>query len=116
MLGARCMSDAIQLPNGKIIIIGGTEEGLSNLDHRPNSCNVPSNEPWIYDPYAPAGQRYRRTGAYTNIARVYHGSHVMTSYGDILVGGSTIAEGFTSYHMRDFDITPYQWAEFRCVL
>lgn len=38
----------------------------------------------------------------------------MTSYGDILVGGSTIAEGFTSYHMRDFSVTPYQWAEFRC--
>jgi len=28
--------------------------------------------------------------------------------------GSTIARGFTSYHMDDFDITPYQNAEFRC--
>jgi hypothetical protein len=175
------MVDTSVLPNGKVIIIGGTEEGLSNLDHRPNSCNVPHNEPWIYDPEAPAGRRYRRTGAYTNIARMYHGervccvifhvcsacvlsvtwqtgfsvharqpssscaleltastammdasstallnlscgpvfcitagSHLMTSHGDILVGGSTIAEGFTSYHMRDFDVTPYQWAEFRC--
>lgn len=113
MLGHRCMSDAAILPNGKVLLIGGTEEGLSNLDHRPNSCNCPSNEPWIYDPDAPAGRRYRRTGAYTNIARMYHGSHVMTSYGDILVGGTTIAEGFTSYHMRDFSVTPYQWAEFR---
>jgi hypothetical protein len=115
MLGHRCMSDAISLPNGKIVLIGGTEEGLSNLDHRPNSCNCPNNEPWIYDPFAPAGRRYRRTGAYTNIARMYHGSHIMTSYGDILVGGSTIAEGFTSYHMRDFSVTTYEWAEFRYV-
>jgi hypothetical protein len=115
MPGHRCMMDTSVLPNGKILIIGGTEEGLSNLDHRPNSCNVPVNEPWIYDPEAPAGRRYRRTGAYTNIARMYHGSHVMTSYGDILLGGSTIAEGFTSYYMRDFSVTPYQWAEFRWV-
>jgi hypothetical protein len=115
MPGHRCMLDTAVLPNGKVMILGGTEEGLSNLDHRPNSCNVPVNEPWIYDPEAPAGRRYRRTGAYTNIARMYHGSHLMTSYGDILVGGSTIAEGFTSYHMRDFDVTPYQWAEFRWV-
>lgn len=28
--------------------------------------------------------------------------------------GSTIARGFTSYHMADFDITPYENAEFRC--
>lgn len=70
----RCMVDTSVLPNGKVIVIGGTEEGLSNLDHRPNSCNVPHNEPWIYDPDAPAGRRYRRTGAYTNIARMYHGA------------------------------------------
>lgn len=72
----RCMVDTSVLPNGKVIVIGGTEEGLSNLDHRPNSCNCPHNEPWIYDPEAPAGRRYRRTGAYTNIARMYHGACV----------------------------------------
>ncbi len=116
MPGPRCQADSLVLPNGKVIIIGGTEEGFSNLDHRPNSCNVPVNEPWIYDPNAPAGKRYRRTGAYTNIARMYHGSHVMTSYGDIVVAGSTIAEGFTSYHMKDFLVTPYQYGEYRYVL
>lgn len=78
-----------------------------------NTNNVPVNEPWIYDPQAPAGQRYRRTGAYTRIGRFYHSSAVMTSYGDVLVGGATVARGFTSYHMADFDITPYHHQEFR---
>jgi hypothetical protein len=78
-----------------------------------NTNNVPINEPWIYDPVAPAGQRYRRTGAYTNIPRFYHACAVMTSYGDILLGGSTIAKGFTSYHMADFYITPYNHQDFR---
>ena len=87
MPGPRCMSDALVLPNGKIIIIGGAEEGLSNLEYKPNNCNVPVNEPWIYDPYAPAGRRYRRTGVYTRIGRMYHQAHVMTSYGDILCAG-----------------------------
>jgi len=88
MPGPRCMMDATVLPNGKIIIIGGTEEGLSNLEYLPNGCNVPVNEPWVYDPEAPAGRRYRRTGVYTRIPRFYHGSHVMTSHGDILCTGA----------------------------
>lgn len=46
MPGPRGMADAITLPNGKLVIIGGTEEGFSNLDYLPNSNNVPVNEPW----------------------------------------------------------------------
>lgn len=34
MPGSRCMADALVLPNGKVIIIGGGEEGLSNLEYR----------------------------------------------------------------------------------
>jgi hypothetical protein len=45
----------------------------------------------IYDPEAPAGQRYRRTGAFSRIARFYHGAHLMTSDGDILCGGEADA-------------------------
>jgi hypothetical protein len=37
----------------------------------------------------------------------------MSSYGDILLGGSTIAKGFTSYHLADFDLTPYNHQDFR---
>lgn len=81
-----------------------------------NTNNVPINEPWMYDPAAPAGKRYRRTGAYTDIPRVYHATAVMTSYGDVLLGGSTIAAGFTSYHMVDFNITTYTHQDFRLVL
>jgi hypothetical protein len=125
MPGHRCMLDTPILPNGKLVLIGGVEEGLCNLDHRPNSDNVPVNEPWIYDPDAPAGRRcasvsrnargqrrvsahtpgrtrlgwaellccgvrcrYRRTGAFTRIGRFYHGSHLLTSYGDILCSGA----------------------------
>jgi hypothetical protein len=49
---------------------------------------VPVNEPWYYDPDAPAGARYRRSGVFSRIARFYHNAHVMTSHGDILCGGA----------------------------
>ncbi|KAF6258550.1 hypothetical protein COO60DRAFT_1701302 [Scenedesmus sp. NREL 46B-D3] len=113
MPGPRCQHDSAVLPNGKVVLIGGVEEGYSGLGYFPNTNNVPVNEPWIYDPEAPAGQRYRRTGVYSNIARFYHGTAVMASYGDILLAGSTVAKGFTSYHMADFDLTPYSHQEFR---
>jgi hypothetical protein len=90
-----------------------TQHCCCRLSFAQNTNNVPVNEPWIYDPEAPAGQRFRRTGAYTNIARFYHGTAVMTSYGDILLGGSSIAKGFTSYHKADFDLTPYNYQDFR---
>lgn len=41
----------------------------------------------VYDPDAPVGARYRRTGAMTTIFRAYHGQAVLTSHGDILVSG-----------------------------
>ncbi|WIA21235.1 hypothetical protein OEZ85_000476 [Tetradesmus obliquus] len=113
MPGPRCQHDSTVLPNGKVLLINGVEEGYSGLGYFPSPNNVPINEPWIYDPAAPAGKRYRRTGAYTDIPRFYHATAVMTSYGDVLLGGSTIAAGFTSYHMADFNITTYKHQDFR---
>lgn len=100
MLGHRCMLDAVPLPNGHLLLIGGTEEGLSNLDYKPNSCNEPVNEPWLYDPNAPAGSRYRRTGAFTRIARMYHSSHLLTSYGDVLCSGESVGVGVWGGHNK----------------
>jgi hypothetical protein len=51
----------------------------------------------VYDPVAERGQRYKRTAAYTNIFRAYHGTAILTSYGDILVSG----EGGTSSSCSD---------------
>lgn len=43
---------------------------------------------------APYGARYRRTGVYTNIHRSYHGTGLLTSFGDILVTGETLPAMF----------------------
>lgn len=49
MPGHRCMLDTAVLPNGKVVILGGTEEGLSNLDYRPNRCvRVPAGQRGSY--------------------------------------------------------------------
>lgn len=61
------------------------------MDYLPNSCNEPSNEPWIYDPLGPPGRRFRRTGAYSRVPRFYHNSHLLTSHGDVLCGGALLS-------------------------
>lgn len=51
----------------------------------------------VYDPDAPVGARYRRTGAMTTIFRAYHGQAVLTSHGDILVSGGCGEGGCMHY-------------------
>jgi len=68
----------------------GLQCGLGTLETVPPANSYPQNEPWIYDPVAPYGARYRRTGVYTNIMRNYHNTGLLTSFGDILVTGETL--------------------------
>lgn len=49
--------------------------------------NYPINEAWIYDPWSAAGQRFKRTGAYSRQARAYHATGLLTGRGDILITG-----------------------------
>jgi hypothetical protein len=65
------------------------QTGLGSLATNPPANHYHQNEPWVYDPAAPAGARYSRTGQYTNIHRGYHGTALLTSRGDILISGES---------------------------
>lgn len=47
---------------------------------------------WLYDPYAPAGARFKVMAA-TNIKRLYHSVAMLMPDGDVLVMGSEQGEG-----------------------
>lgn len=64
MPGPRCLADAALLPNGRVVVINGVEQGFGALplDLSTPPANEPVNQPWIYTPWAPEGQRYSVPG------------------------------------------------------
>ncbi|KAF6264288.1 immunoglobulin E-set [Scenedesmus sp. NREL 46B-D3] len=77
----RNMNDCVLLPNGQIIIVNGARTGVIS-----NARN-PAHDAWLYDPKAPAGQRFRTLAA-TNINRYYHSTALLLPDASILVMGS----------------------------
>lgn len=92
MPAPRCLSDAVLLPNNKVLIISGSETGLGGLPDAPeyncgNCANEPVTEPWEYIPEAPVGKRFKQTGAYSLIPRLYHNTALLTAQGEVFIGG-----------------------------
>ncbi|GAB4852622.1 hypothetical protein Ancab_016836 [Ancistrocladus abbreviatus] len=83
MPSPRIMGDMLNLPNGEILIINGAKMGASGWRY----ADDPNLTPLTYDPYKPAGQRFKELKA-TNIPRMYHSSSAVLPDGKILVAGS----------------------------
>ncbi|KAF5373689.1 hypothetical protein D9758_000766 [Tetrapyrgos nigripes] len=90
----RTMLDMVQLPTGQIVIVNGAGSGISGYGNvrdqvgKSNSDN-PVLTPVLYDPTAPAGQRFSSEGMPTSdIPRMYHSSATLTPGGDIMIAGS----------------------------
>jgi hypothetical protein len=102
MLDTRTMGQFIILPNGKLLVINGANNGTAGYatqtGQTPNLGLMPYGEslaggpvgrPSIYDPNAPAGQRWSSDGLDTsNIARLYHSSAMLLPDGSVMVAGS----------------------------
>jgi len=104
----RCVFDGSLLPNGEIILLGGQRQGVGDLVNVStyNGGNEPHNEAWLYSPDKAKGQRFTKTGALTRIARLYHATSIITSNGDIFVGGSSNAAFWKGARPQDFDRSP----------
>lgn len=91
---ARLMPDAVLLPTGQIFIVNGAGSGVSgygNVKDQVGASNAdnPVFTPTIYNPSAPAGQRFSSVGLPTSdIPRMYHSVATLTPSGNILVAGS----------------------------
>ncbi|KAG9122755.1 hypothetical protein FRC07_000724 [Ceratobasidium sp. 392] len=88
------MPNAVLLPNGKVLIANGARTGTAGYDNvqdRVGSSNAdnPVLQPVIYDPTAPAGQRFSSEGLPTsNIPRMYHSTMSLLPNGSIMIAGS----------------------------
>jgi len=91
---ARVMPDAVLLPTGQVVIVNGAETGIAgygNVQSQVGRSNAdrPTLIPLLYDPRAPAGQRFSSEGMPTSeIPRMYHSVATLTPNGDIMVAGS----------------------------
>lgn len=91
---ARTMPDAVLLPTGKVLIVNGAGSGISgygNVVNQVGASNAdnPVFTPVLYDPSAPAGQRFSSFGMPTSdIPRLYHSIATMTPSGKIMIAGS----------------------------
>ncbi|KDQ55294.1 glyoxal oxidase [Jaapia argillacea MUCL 33604] len=101
MLVGRTMGQFIALPDQTLLVINGgingtagyaSQTGLTAAGAMPFGMSLasgPVERPAIYNPYAPAGQRWSNAGMGTStIARLYHSSALLLPDASILVAGS----------------------------
>jgi len=102
MPSPRIMPDLIMLPDGKVLIVNGAKSGVAgygNLVDKVGDSNAdnPSFTPVLYDPTAPAGQRFSSEGMPTsNIPRLYHSVATLVPSGKIMIAGSNPNKDFST--------------------
>ncbi|KAK7048253.1 hypothetical protein R3P38DRAFT_1856353 [Favolaschia claudopus] len=102
MLEGRTMGQFVILPTGKLLMVNGGLNGTagyadatgqtSNFADMPFAMSLasgPVGTPAIYDPDAPAGNRWSRAGLDTsNIPRLYHSTALLLPDASVLIAGS----------------------------
>lgn len=90
----RTMGNLILLPDGRVLCLNGASTGTAGYGNTSftigqSYANQPLLDPVIYDPSAPAGQRWSRDGLNpSTIPRMYHSSATLMPDGSIFVSGS----------------------------
>ncbi|KAI0930066.1 hypothetical protein AcV5_006867 [Taiwanofungus camphoratus] len=90
----RSMGNLILLPNGKILCFNGAGTGVAGYGNSTwaigqSYADNPVLAPVIYDPAAPAGQKWSREGlSASTVPRMYHSSATLLPDGAVLVSGS----------------------------
>ncbi|QRV74665.1 glyoxal oxidase [Ceratobasidium sp. AG-Ba] len=90
----RTMHSTVLLPNGKVLIVNGAKSGTAgygNVQNQVGASNAdnPALQPVIYDPDAPAGQRFSSEGLPTSdIPRMYHSTAALLMDGRVFIAGS----------------------------
>lgn len=81
--GPQTMTDAVLLPDGTVLMLNGAHAGSAGG----YMARDPVNQAIIYNPAAPAGQRFTKQGT-TTIPRLYHSVAILLPSGEVLVAGS----------------------------
>ncbi|CAG8960743.1 hypothetical protein HYFRA_00002279 [Hymenoscyphus fraxineus] len=88
--GPQTMTDAIALPDGTFLFISGARTGSAGGFQADDPVLVPM----IYNPNAPAGNRFTNMPP-TTIPRMYHSVAILLPSGEVLVAGSNPAVMYT---------------------
>ncbi|KAF9467368.1 copper radical oxidase [Collybia nuda] len=90
----RSMGNLIFLPTGKILCLNGAKLGTAGYGNQSwaigqSYADDPAFTPAIYDPSAPAGQRWSRDGlSASTVPRMYHSAATLLPDGSVFVSGS----------------------------
>ncbi|KXN90857.1 Galactose oxidase [Leucoagaricus sp. SymC.cos] len=90
----RSMVNFIFLPNGKILAVNGARMGTAGYGNTSwaigqSYADDPVLTPAIYDPEAPAGQRWSQEGLQAStVPRMYHSSATLLPDGSVFISGS----------------------------
>eukprot|EP00798_Chlamydomonas_sp_ICE-L_P022033 gene22033-29096_t len=116
MAAPRVMGDSILLPNGQVVILNGAKTGLAgdSASGGESRANYPNLWAELYDPYAPAGERYTLLNK-SDVARMYHSTCILTTNGTILVSGCDRCNPFLIKSDEPFIPAPAK-AEYRALL
>lgn len=106
MLEGRSMGEFVHLPDGTFWMGNGVGMGTAGYGGEMLSVGMsygqdPVYMPAIYDPNAPAGQRWNRTGLGASTAeRMYHSTAILLPDSSVLVAGSNPNADFTNAQWR----------------
>jgi len=90
----RSMGNLIILPNGQILCLNGAKTGTAGYGNTSftidqSYADQPTLAPIIFNPSAPAGQKWTRDGlSPSTIPRMYHSSATLLPDGSVFVSGS----------------------------
>ena len=102
MIQGRTMGQFVTLPDGKMLMVNGGATGTagystqtlltldySDMPYGMSLSGEPTLKPAIYDPEAPAGQRWSDKGfATSKIPRLYHSTAILLPDASVLIAGS----------------------------
>ena len=119
MLESRTLSQFIILPNGKLLLINGGQNGTggylgSGTPFGQSLAAGPVLTPVIYDPNAPKGSRWSNQGLLpSKIPRLYHSTAMLLPDGSVMVAGSNpnadvnLTAVFSTEYRADIFYPPY---------
>ncbi|KAG8965622.1 hypothetical protein FRC00_010175 [Tulasnella sp. 408] len=90
----RVMGNFILLPNGKIFLVNGVNQGVAGYGNDSwavghSYADSPLLQPLMYDPDAPLGSRFSVDGlSASTVPRLYHSSATLLPDGSVFVSGS----------------------------
>ncbi|KAI0317557.1 glyoxal oxidase [Amylostereum chailletii] len=101
MPSPRTMGQFIALPDGTMLVVNGGNNGTAGygkftkatpegqMPFGESYASSPEGQPAIYNPNAPAGQRWSTAGlATSSIPRLYHSSALLLPDGSVMIAGS----------------------------